>query len=424
MYQDKIEYLKRLIKRTYKRYVGERKDGTASLKDVASFFNIPIDESREEDYEINKINFEKPFLELIDKKTNTTYISEYTSDAKLLNYYSGYDLKYNCLKTITPTHQTESLYYIGDEKPIIEKMTFKDGDYDLEFEREYPNRIGLFINNGIQFTISYSKKIKHKERDIDQILLTKIYKEYNYEKNYDTFEHFYTYGPTYRIKRDDSQEKYTYINNNNIIYGISELSQRDYDYNIMGICFEKTNVNIDDYFPMNMNAKNYPALKNKNNSSAMIFNGYIKGSRHLIEIYKNGNEAVVNYTIKENNETINEEFIIPLINIGNITSAEIQIIITELQDKYSNNDFIALISNELMKFKDKIDIMNDLIKEDYDLLNPKLYIYRSFSEIAKIVDNNYEELFKLASEQFKTATNIYQTDEKGNVKILKANNNS
>ena len=42
MYRDRIEYLKRAIKRTYKRYTGERQDGSASIKDVADFFNIPI----------------------------------------------------------------------------------------------------------------------------------------------------------------------------------------------------------------------------------------------------------------------------------------------------------------------------------------------------------------------------------------------
>ncbi len=34
MYNDKIEYLKRAVKRTYKRYIGERTDGKATLIDV------------------------------------------------------------------------------------------------------------------------------------------------------------------------------------------------------------------------------------------------------------------------------------------------------------------------------------------------------------------------------------------------------
>ncbi len=50
MYQDRIEYLKRAIKRTYKRYTGERTNEKTTLLDVAKFFNIPIDKSRMEDY--------------------------------------------------------------------------------------------------------------------------------------------------------------------------------------------------------------------------------------------------------------------------------------------------------------------------------------------------------------------------------------
>ena len=52
MYNDKEEYLKRVIKRTYKRYIGERTDGKATIVDVLKFFNISIDTTRLEDYDI------------------------------------------------------------------------------------------------------------------------------------------------------------------------------------------------------------------------------------------------------------------------------------------------------------------------------------------------------------------------------------
>ena len=80
MYKDRIEYLKRAIKRTYKHYTGERSDGEASIKDVAKFFNIPIDETRLDTYSINEIDFKIPSIELKDNLTNTIYKALYTSD--------------------------------------------------------------------------------------------------------------------------------------------------------------------------------------------------------------------------------------------------------------------------------------------------------------------------------------------------------
>lgn len=38
MYQDKITYIKRAIKRAYKRYTGVRTDKEVILTDVTSFF--------------------------------------------------------------------------------------------------------------------------------------------------------------------------------------------------------------------------------------------------------------------------------------------------------------------------------------------------------------------------------------------------
>lgn len=75
MYQDRIEYLKKAIKRTYKRYTGERTDGKATILDVAKFFNIPVNESRMDDYVINNINYSTPSIEITDRKNAVSYIT-------------------------------------------------------------------------------------------------------------------------------------------------------------------------------------------------------------------------------------------------------------------------------------------------------------------------------------------------------------
>ena len=424
MYQEKIEYLKRAIKRTYRRYTGERQDEKASLRDVADFFNIPIDESRLEDYTITKIDFSTPSIELLDNITYTTYISKYTDDAKLLNYYGG-GIRFNSLLILLPTHKIDSLYYIGEKTPIIEQMTFKDGDFNLVFEREYANSVGLFKNNVIMFTIRYLQQLNHNNRNVQQHLLTRIYKDsYSDGKRIGSFEQLYTYGPNLWVKRNDSQDKYTYIKNNNVVYGISQLEQRDNHNILRGICFENTNGSLKDYFPYNIDAKNYPTLKDKNNTSAMIFYGYTEYSSHSLEIYKRDSNAHIKYNVRERGygDIIeDQELTIPLLSSGNISNADIQIILTTLQNQYSSDEFINLVSCELTSFGKKIDIKNGVIQEENDMLSPKLFINKSFDEIGELIGKNKEEYFKLISEQFETATNINKNKEKGHTKSLKPN---
>ena len=428
MYQDKIDYLKRTIKRTYKRYTGERTDGEASLKDVANYFNIPIDESRLEDYSINRIDFNVPSIELADKQTNTTYNSAYTYNADLLNYSDG-QVRFNSLLSVTPTHKIESLYYIGDESPIIEKMTFNDGEFDLVFEREFTNSVDLFINNGIQFAVRYLQQLNHNGRNVQQHLLTRIYKDsYRDGKHTDSFEQFYTYGINHYVKYKDTQDKYAYIKNNGVIYGINEFEQKDNHYILRGICFENTNVNLSDYFPLNMHPDNYSSLSDKKNTSAMIFNGFVGDCRHSIEIYKSDIAAHIKYYVEKrcfdtsNRDIIvNQELDLPLLNTGDISNEEVQIIINALNSQYSDDEFINLISSELSTFGKKIDVRKGIVEEENDMLSPKLFINQSFNEIAKLIDENKDEIFKLASEQFNAITS--PTSEKGQTKVLKPKNN-
>lgn len=119
MYQDRIEYLKRAIKRTYKRYTGERTDGKATLLDVAKFFNIPIDKSRMEDYIVEKIDYTTPSIQIKDEKNDITFTAVYTCNADLLNFSGG--MQFNSVISTSPIRKEEVLYYIGSETPIITK---------------------------------------------------------------------------------------------------------------------------------------------------------------------------------------------------------------------------------------------------------------------------------------------------------------
>lgn len=433
MYKDRIEYLKRAIKRTYKHYTGERSDGEASIKDVANFFNIPIDETRLDTYSINEIDFKIPSIELKDNLTNTIYKASYTSDAELLNS-SGGKVRFNSLTTLTPTHKHESLYYIEEEYPIIERMTFNNGEYDLVFEYEYINDVGIFINNSIKASVRYLKRLKYDGHDVKQLLLSKIYRNRYLNDCDKTFEQQYTYGPNAYIKYNDMQDKYTYnIENRGVVYGINEIEQRDTKYNLRGICFENLNLREDlkNFFPYSMKVEDYTRLNLTDTISAMLFNGRIDNCRHFIEIYKNNstihikyNAIKIDYNNPGNDEIIaNQEFDLPLLNTHSISSDEIQTIITTLQSNYSDDEFINLISDELATFGKKIDVRKGLVEEETDILNPKLFINKPFNIISELVNKNTEEYFDLISKQFESATNIDLNKEKGLQKVLKPNDN-
>ncbi len=115
---NKLDYIKRAIKRTYKRYTGERTDGKATIQDVAKFFNISICEENQDDFEIVNIDFKIPAIEVLNTKTNTIYKAEYTGDARLFNYW-GDKIRFNRVNVISPISEWETLYYIGGEEPII-----------------------------------------------------------------------------------------------------------------------------------------------------------------------------------------------------------------------------------------------------------------------------------------------------------------
>ena len=204
MYNDKEEYLKRAIKRTYKRYIGERTDGKATIVDVLKFFNISVDTTRLEDYDIESIDYNMPSIKVVDKKDNTTVTSKYTEDAKLLNY-SGSTKFINVIIT-NPNYRIESLYYTNSNTPIISQLTFIKDDYELIFEKERENYYGFGISADTRFVIRYKKNIKEGRKTGKQSLLTKIYQI----KDSNTFEQHYTYDLKHLIKYNDRQDKYCY----------------------------------------------------------------------------------------------------------------------------------------------------------------------------------------------------------------------
>ncbi len=147
MHRDRLEYLKRAIKRTYKRYIGERADAKATLLDVVQFFNISIDEARVEDYIVKNIDYNNLSIEIMDVKSDISYTAAYTGEVELLNYCGP--VEFNLVTSISPIRKEERLYYIGSKTPIVTKATFTNGEYDLVFEKEVADSSDLFLGEGV-----------------------------------------------------------------------------------------------------------------------------------------------------------------------------------------------------------------------------------------------------------------------------------
>lgn len=451
MYQDRIEYLRRAIKRTYKRYIGERTDGKATLLDVAKFFNIPVDESRMGDYVINNINYSTPSIEITDGKNAISYHAAYTGNADLLNFSGA--TQFNKVVSVSPLRKEETLYYIGSETPIITKMTFTNGEYQLVFEREMPNSVSMFVNDGVRMIIRYLQDVVYDGKNVKQPLFNRIYKNsYGNEEFDGVFEQTYTYGPHRFIRWTDSQDKYAYIKNNKVIYGINELEQEDLCNYMRGICFESTNVNVSRYLPYNIDIKDFPELTNNEMyQSGIVFRGGTgNGIHHTFTIFKTKNQDddkneseknTIDYDIylkyeaikwehfeKENGEPDHRKVVVahketryPRIDNGNITSLEIRNITEVLDTEFEDDAFIQIVINELKTFANKMDIQKGMVQEELDPLSPKLFIDKSFEEICTLVSANKDDYFKLISEQFETAANINKSP-KGQSKVLKPKN--
>lgn len=445
MKDEKIDYLKRAIKRNYKRFIGERTDGTATLMDVLKLFNISIDETRVEDYQVETIDYNIPSIKVIDKKTNTTFTAEYTDEAKLLNYMGS--MNFINVNINNPICKLESLYYIGSSDLIIGQMTFPDGDDELIFEKEIGNSIGFGLDAKTKFAIRYAKNVNEEERQGKQPLLNKIYM---IKSDDNIFEQAYTYGTQHLIKYDDKQDKYCYNQNGNVIYGVNDCEVEELLHYFHGICFESTDVEIERYLPYNISIENFPELKDKNKyQSGIVFRGGTdEGTHHTLTIFKTRNQEdsvidtknnKVNYDLYLNYEAIkwenftNEDGMpdhrkvvvaskkarYPRIDDGNITTRELKNITKVLDTEFEDNTFIQFVIKELEIFGNRMDIQNGVLEEVLDVLSPELFVDKTFAEIYDLVSSNKDEYFRIIKEQFENATHIKRVEEKGKSKVLK-----
>ncbi len=430
MEQDINEYIirviKRVIKRAYEQYKSERTDGVTTIADLAKSFNIPIDESRLEDYEIKEINYDDELsMELMDKRNNIVY------RAKYIYSYGQKDLRYIDVIATSPSKEVETIYNVGTNNPALTKIAFVDGEYKLTFENEKPNDAGIYYRNpNKKFTIRYSVDNCYDKNKVEDWLLSKtIQKHDDGEFVYD-FERTQTNQIEAIKKNLDSQSKHSFIESDNVMYGVDSF-QTNLHNCVKGACFESTKIShIKEHFPSSMDLyKPSSKFTDENTMSAIILNGYVgDGNYSELEVYKTtegivGSYYVKNFSTDEPHKLLEQKNNFQLQNLdeGMITSREISYLLENLRSRFKDS-FIELISDDLLEFAKKIDIRKGILEEDLNLLSPKLFFDKSLEEIENMVESNKNEYFKLARDEYFAMS--HQKQDKGQVKALKLNNNS
>lgn len=92
-------------------------------------------------------------------------------------------------------------------------------------------------------------------------------------------------------------------------------------------------------------------------------------------------------------------------------SEEIDTIVGFFTENFSN-DFVDLVSSELLNFDKKIKIRNGNMKEVFSELDPKILINMTLYDIVKLLDINTSHYFKLMEDEFEQITGLSKKDIK------------
>lgn len=351
--------------------------GKIELDEFLSEFNITIDKSKLDYYRIKKFDVNEGKIELLCENhlggiqysrysSGKHHVTIFTNPYKIDRHFNGTDLE-------------------------SEKLTYYVGDYSLEFLRSNPSDVLFHINGG--FSIScfedYHRLFKRRYADIEADGIKTGF---------------------FELTEADSKpiliKKYTYYNNDNIVHSI--LNAGDGNSTVRGICLEKRDVNLSDFWENGyqmISDKRYPKLNDDNVSSAVVFRGFSNiGEYHgesILEIYKIDSSAFVKYRFFNPHKKISQEYTVPLLNDGNITSDELRILSQNLLLNHENDEFIGISTVELMNFAKAIDIRKNGYCFDFnDILNPVLYKDMSLEQIASIVEQDERNFYNSCSNYF------------------------
>lgn len=378
MNKSKIDYLKRVVKRTYKWYTGERTDGTATIADLANLFKLPLDEENLADYEITAFDSTIPSIEILCKKNNSTYYAEYSEKSELLSY-SGCEEKFiNHIINYSNTHKRETTHSLWYDEIYYDRFSIKINDNQtIQLNRFGPNPYSVMSPLFTQTSISLYNSDSKNLGNIDYSIRSPKSDAYEFEME--------TIG---------WNREYWYKLNNGMIYALDEHSDKIHTV----IFAENVFKGIDTYLPTNYKIESYVNAENgilTNEQVYSVINLY--GPTHTsIHIFKECKIFKVKYSTRKSWDDPEEnfEYLIPVLNSCNpIDYMECEYLANELKKYISNEEVSKMVFEKLHEIKVTLMISKGMVKKEETVLSIEKYMKLPFDESMKLFAENKDEIF-------------------------------
>lgn len=383
--KSEIDYLKRVVKRTYKRYTGERTDGTATIADLARLFKLPLDEENLADYEIKSFDSKIPSVEIICKKDNSTYYAEYSASSELLSYFGGEEKFINHIINYSDTHKRETTHSLWYDEIYYDRFSIKINDkLTLQLNRFGPNPYNMFSPEFTQTSISLYNSDSKNLGNIDYSIRSPKSDAYEFEME--------TIG---------WNQEYWYKLINGMIYALEEHSDKIYAV----IFAENVFKGLDDYLPLNYRFESQVKAENEiltNDQVYSVINLY-GPTRTRIHIFKECKIFKVKYSARKSwdDPEENYEYLIPVLNSCNpIDYMECEYLANELKKYISNEEVAKLVCEKLHEIKVRLMISKGLAKKEETVLSIEKYMKLPFEEAIKLFVENKDKIFEEIMKKF------------------------
>ena len=386
MNKSEIDYLKRVVKRTYKWYTGERTDGTATIADLAKLFKLPLAEENLADYEIKSFDSKIPNIEILCKKDNSTYYAEYSASSELLSYGSCEEKFINHIINYSDTHKRETTHSLWWDEIYYDRFSIKINDkLTLQLNRFGPNPYSVFSPEFNQTSISLYNNDSKNLGNIDYSIRSPKSDAYEFEMETIGWNH-----------------EYWYKLNNGMIYALEENSDK-----IHAVIFaENVFKGMDDYLPLNYRIESDLKAENEiltNDQVYSVINLY--GPTYTrVHILKEGKIFKVKYSTRKSCDDLTEEkyeYLIPVLNFCNpIDYMECEYLANELKKYISNEEVAKLVCEKLHEIKVRLMISKGLEKKEETVLSIEKYMKLPFDEAIKLFTENKDKIFEEIMKKF------------------------
>ena len=383
--KSKIDYLKRVVKRTYKWYTGERTDGTATIADLAKLFKLPLDEENLADYEIKSFDSKKPSIEILCKKNNSTYYAEYSVGSELLSYFGGEKKFINHIINYSDTHKRETTHSLWYDEIYYDRFSIKINDNQtIRINRFGPNPYNVISPEFNETSISLYNSDSKNLGNIDYSIRSPKSDAYEFEME--------TIG---------WNRKYWYKLNNGMIYALKENADKIHAV----ILAENVFKGIDDYLPLNYRIESYVKAENEiltNDQVYSVINLY--GPKYTrIHIFKECKNFKVKYSTRKSWDDPEEkfEYLIPVLNsCAPIDYMECEYLGNEIKKYISNEEVAKLVCEKLHGIKLRLMISKGLEKKEETVLSIEKYMKLPFEEAIKLFAENKDKIFEEIMKKF------------------------